>query len=63
MSDIQVVVNKKKKTLTITLPLQKPTESSSGKSMVVATTRGNQVVDADYDGHPLTVGVNCYFKA
>jgi hypothetical protein len=60
--DMTVVVDKKKKTLTITLPLQEPTPSASGKTMVIATTRGNQQVNADYDGNPITIGVNAYFK-
>ena len=62
MSEISVTVNKKDRTMTITLPLQKPTVSASGKTMVVATTRGNQKVDCEYDGQQLTVGVNVYYS-
>lgn len=61
-SSVSVTVDKKKKTLTIVLPLQDPTPSGSGKNLVIATTRGNMVTDAEYDGEPITIGVNAYFK-
>jgi len=46
--------------LVITLPLQTPTPSASGKTLVVATTKGNIKSDALIDGKPVTVGVNAY---
>ncbi|HNT35241.1 MAG TPA: hypothetical protein PKH07_09615 [bacterium] len=60
---VKVEVDKKKGTLTIVLPLQEPTASGSGKNMVVASTKGNMRVDAEYDGKPLTIGVNAYYSA
>jgi len=46
--------------LFIRLPLQPPTPSASGKTLVVATTRGNRPTSAVIDGKPVTVGVNAY---
>ena len=61
---MKVKIDEKAKTLTITLPLQPDgTRSASGKTMVVATTRGNQVApDAVVNGKPITIGVNAYYK-
>jgi hypothetical protein len=60
--EIKVQVNKQAKTMTITLPLQTPRESKSGKTMVIASTQGNVRTDAKWDGNPITIGVNAYFK-
>ena len=47
--------------LVIRLPLHNPpTVSASGKTLVVASTRGNQKTDAVVNGQPVTVGVNAY---
>jgi hypothetical protein len=51
----------KGKNLVITLPMQSPTPSSSGKTMVIATTRGNVKTDLEVKGKPVTIGVNAYF--
>lgn len=48
--------------LVIRIPLEKPTPSSSGKTLVVASTRGNKQTDAVVNGKPLTVAVNAYYK-
>lgn len=49
--------------LVITLPLQAPTPSASGKTKVVASTRGNvELPDVKIDGKPVTLGVNAYIK-
>lgn len=58
----QVSIDEKKKTLTIVLDLQEPERSASGKTMVIATTRGNQTTEARFQGRPITVGVNAYYK-
>ena len=64
MSEPTVKINKEKKTMTITLPLEsEPTPSKSGKSLTVASTRGNQRTDTKVDGKNLTVSVNAYVKA
>ena len=52
----------KGKTLIITIDLEKPTPSASGKTLVVASTRGNVVTDALVDGKPITIGLNAYIK-
>ncbi len=47
--------------LVIRLPLNKtPVLSSSGKTLVVATSHGNQKTDAVVNGQPVVVGVNAY---
>ena len=56
----QVIVDEKAKTLTLVLDLEEPTPSASGKTLVVASTRGNAKTDAQIDGKTLVVGVNAY---
>lgn len=51
-----------KNELVIRIPMQKPTPSATGKTLVVATSRGNQKTDAKIDGKEITVGVNAYIK-
>jgi hypothetical protein len=47
--------------LVIRLPLNKtPVPSMSGKSLVVASTHGNQKTDAVINGQPVVIGVNAY---
>lgn len=52
--------------LVVRIKMQKPTPSSSGKTLVVASSRGNQQTDAviDHEGNqlPITLGVNAYVK-
>ncbi len=48
--------------LIITIELQKPTPSASGKTLVVATTHGNMVTECIIDGKPVVVGLNAYIK-
>ena len=48
--------------LVLTLPLQKPVPSATGKTLVVATSHGNQKTDAKVDGKQLWIGVNAYVK-
>ncbi len=48
--------------LYIEIDLEKPTPSSSGKTLVVASTRGNTVTTAQVDGKPITIGLNAYIK-
>jgi hypothetical protein len=45
--------------LVIRLPIT-PEKSASGKSLVVASTRGNKQTDVEYNGKRITVGVNAY---
>lgn len=48
--------------LCIEIDLEKPTPSSSGKTLVVASTRGNVVTDVAVEGKPVTIGINAYIK-
>lgn len=41
---------------------EKPTPSASGKTLVVASTRGNVVTEVTVDGKPVTIGLNAYIK-
>ena len=49
--------------LVLTLPLEKPTASASGKTLVVASTHGNQKTQLLIEGKIVTVGVNAYISA
>ena len=48
--------------LYIEIDLEEPTPSASGKTLVVASTRGNAVTTALVDGKPVTIGLNAYIK-
>mgnify|MGYP001572686293 FL=1 len=48
--------------LVIRLPLQRPTPSKTGKTLVVASSYGNKQTEAVVDGKPITIGVNAYIK-
>jgi hypothetical protein len=48
--------------LVITVDLQTPAPSASGKTLVVASSHGNQATTAVVDGKPVTVGFNAYIK-
>lgn len=50
--------------LTISMPIEKKLElSKSGKSLVVASSRGNVETDVKVEGKPLYIGLNAYIKA
>ena len=49
--------------LVITIPMQTPTPSSTGKTLVVASSHGNTVTAATVNGKPVIVGLNAYIKA
>lgn len=49
--------------LTLEIPVNAtPTPSGSGKTLIVASSGGNQVTTALVDGKPLIVGLNAYVK-
>lgn len=56
------VIDEKARTLTLTLDLDTPRPSVSGKTLVVASTHGNTTTEAKFNGKPVIVGVNCYCK-
>jgi hypothetical protein len=48
--------------LVITIPMQEPRPSASGKTLVVATSGGNKATAAQVGGHPVIIGVNAYIQ-
>jgi hypothetical protein len=49
--------------LVITIPMQEPTPSASGKTLVIASTHGNMSTTLMVQGKPVTIGLNAYIKA
>jgi hypothetical protein len=52
----------KGKELLITVNLETPAPSKSGKTLVVASSHGNMATTAQIDGKPVIIGLNCYIK-
>jgi hypothetical protein len=48
--------------LVVTIPLQPAQASASGKTKVIASTRGNKVL-CQFEGKPVTIGLNAYIPA
>jgi hypothetical protein len=48
--------------LYIEIDLETPTPSASGKTLVVASTRGNVVTTAKVNDKPVIIGLNAYIK-
>jgi len=48
--------------LTIVIDLQEPRPSSTGKTLVVATSGGNITTNASVQGKPVIIGLNAYIK-
>ncbi|MBV5303631.1 MAG: hypothetical protein JZU70_05455 [Chlorobium sp.] len=48
--------------LCLEIDLEKPTPSSSGKNLVVASTHGNSGTNVEVNGKPVTIGLNAYIK-
>jgi hypothetical protein len=46
----------------IEIDLETPTPSASGKTLVVASTRGNAVTAAKVNDKPVIIGLNAYIK-
>ncbi|AAM72354.1 MAG TPA: hypothetical protein DEB17_01590 [Chlorobaculum sp.] len=62
ISDMAMTVEIRDNKLCIEIDLEKPTPSSSGKTLVVASTHGNAVTDVMIEGKPVTIGLNAYIK-
>ncbi len=58
-----LTVNREGDVLVIRLAIKTPTPSASGKTLVVASTRGNQKTALQIDGKDLYVGLNAYVYA
>jgi len=49
--------------LVIRIPMNaKPIPSSTGKTLVVASSHGNKQTEVEIDGKPVIVGVNAYIQ-
>ncbi len=48
--------------LHIEIPLHAPRPSATGKTLTVASTKGNQPTEARVNGLPVIVGINAYIK-
>jgi hypothetical protein len=48
--------------LMIEIDLQEPTPSASGKTLVVASSHGNQQTAAMINGQPIVIGLNAYIR-
>jgi len=48
--------------LCIEIDLETPTPSASGKTLMVASTRGNMVTNAKVNDKPVIIGLNAYIK-
>jgi hypothetical protein len=58
---VTVEVDRKRKILTIQMPLEKAHPSkSSGKTLVIASTHGCKTSDALYSGRPIVVTANAF---
>jgi hypothetical protein len=53
----------KNNVLTITIDLQEPAPSTSGKSLLIANSHGAQPTTAQFGGKVVKVSVNAYVKA
>jgi hypothetical protein len=56
------VIDKAKGTLTVTIALQEAKASASGKTLVIASTHGNQATGINVDGRPVILGLNAYLR-
>lgn len=48
--------------LVLTIPMQTPAPSASGKTLIVASSGGNQATTCIVQGQPVIVGFNAYIK-
>jgi hypothetical protein len=48
--------------LVIRIEMVEPRPSASGKTLVVATSSGNQTTTAMVQGKPVVIGLNAYIK-
>ncbi len=58
-----VTVTREGDMLVIRIPIKEATPSSSGKTLVVASTRGNLKTGVQIDGKDLYLGVKAYVYA
>jgi hypothetical protein len=58
-----LTVSREGDVLVIRIPITKAAPSASGKTLVVASTRGNQKTALQIDGKDVYMGVNAYIYA
>ena len=60
---MKVSIDSKTNELVIRVPMNaEPTPSASGKTLVVASSHGNQPTSAQVDGKPVILGLNAYIR-
>ena len=52
-----------KDVLVVRIPLTAPTPSSTGKTLLIATTHGGKVSDVTIQGKPVTISLNAFIPA
>ena len=57
-----IEIDRKKKTVTITMPLESPRRSASGKNMLIASTRGMKSGEVNFMRKPVSVIANAFFR-
>jgi hypothetical protein len=62
MLDARIEKGPKGQRLVITIDLEEPRPSASGKTMVVASTHGNVTTTAQVNGQPVVIGLNAYVR-
>ena len=58
-----LTVTREGDTLVVRIPIKTPTPSASGKTLVVASTRGNQKTAVQIDGKDVYLGLTAYVYA
>jgi hypothetical protein len=53
-------VRREQNKLRIEVPLERPTSSKSGKSLVIASSRGVFMTDVRYKGKPVAIVLNAF---
>lgn len=60
---MNATIDNKTQELVIRVKLNaQPTPSASGKTLVVASSHGNQPTSAQVDGKPVIIGLNAYVR-
>lgn len=59
---MSLVAEIKGKTLVVTVDLETPAPSKSGKTLVVASSHGNLLTTASIGGKPIIIGLNAYIR-
>ena len=60
---ISARIDDKANTITLVMKLEDPKASKSGKTMVLASTHGNQPTGVNINGQAVIAGINVYVRA